>query len=285
MSSIKKFLSKTKTSPVIIEVGVVRVDHNLVTVDLIQTYINPIIILSPPSYNGGYNCVPRIQNKTSSSFTIFIQEDSGGDVTHAVETVYYLIIESGQYQLSSGQIVEAFEYNQSGSVSLTRNFLSSFDSVPALFTQIQTNNQNKFLKVRPTGQNSISGYAARLEADEMNDDEAHSSEVIGYLAIDYGENIYSNFTDGTTYLLTPSNVVFDENWLPISNLTFQSTPRLFAEFLSYTGKDPATIRFRNISPTRVDILIQEDTTVDTEVEHSLESINLLLIEGEGLITL
>ncbi len=129
------------------------VNGNWQTVTLTNTYTNPVVIAKPASFNGGAPAHTRIRNVQPNSFDIRMEEWDYDDDAHGGETVSYFVMESGSYDLSGIKI----EAGKKQNVNLAANtastkatwhdvtFAQSFASPPAVFTQVQTYNDNEKL--------------------------------------------------------------------------------------------------------------------------------------------
>jgi len=75
------------------EVGTVAVNGNWKTINLNNTYANPVIIANSLSKNDGYASAVRIQNVGLNSFQLKVEEWAYLDGNHANETVSYIVVE------------------------------------------------------------------------------------------------------------------------------------------------------------------------------------------------
>ena len=78
-----------------IEFGEVNIDHNWTYVSFTESFIDPIVVAKPASYNGADPSVVRIMNVDGNGFEIRIQEWDYLDGSHAIETTSYIVIERG----------------------------------------------------------------------------------------------------------------------------------------------------------------------------------------------
>ena len=77
----------------------------------------------------------------------------------------------------------------------------------------------------------------------------------------------------------------------VSNIAFTlafdtayTTPPLFlASLATYNCSDNAQLRYENLSASAVDVLVEEDTTRDSEVRHTDESVSYLVFGAESLL--
>merc|ERR1712003_497715 len=56
------------------EYGSINIDHNLQTVLLEKTFVNPVVIMGALSFNGPHPSTVRVMSVTSTSFQVQIQE-------------------------------------------------------------------------------------------------------------------------------------------------------------------------------------------------------------------
>jgi hypothetical protein len=78
-------------------------DHNSQTINLLNSYTNPVIFMPTLSYNGGDPSTSRITNLGSNSFTAFLEEAEYKDGSHTTEDVSYFVFEAGNWELGIGE--------------------------------------------------------------------------------------------------------------------------------------------------------------------------------------
>ncbi len=167
-----------------LEAGTVSVNHKWQAVSLEREFENPVVIVSPPSLNGGHPCVVRIRNVTSSSFEIAIQEWDYLDVWHTMESVHYLVVEAGTHILPNGTIWQADTFEVSGTLNWqAQAFDTPFEKPPLLFTTIQGFGGDNTVAIRLKGIDE-EGFFATLQEEELLKGDGHIMETIGYLAVE-----------------------------------------------------------------------------------------------------
>lgn len=268
------------------EVGSVSgLTHTGQVVNLSRSYTSPIVIAQTLSSFGGDTAVVRITNVQSDRFTLHVDEAPDRDGPHTGETVAFLVVEAGNWQLSNGALVRAGRLQMSATVGRslgntwqTVNFGGSFSSVPVLFSQVQTNNDASWVKTRHLSVGTSSAQLA-MERDEANT-ASHGTESVGWIALEPGNGTWN----GHPYVAsrTPNAVRHDWYSLPFGSSV--STPRLFAALATYDGADNSALRYTSLSSTAVQIRVEEDTTLDTETTHTTESVDYLVLGGSGLLT-
>jgi hypothetical protein len=167
-----------------LEVGQVDINHNWKTVELtgIREFQNPVVIVGPPTRNGGDPCVVRVRNVTSNSFQIRIQEWLYLDQWHTVENVSYMVVEAGEHILPDGTMWQAGTYALDGTLKWKQvTFPGSFLDKPLVFQTGQTFNGGDTIAIRMKDVTPEGFTVALQEEERMND--GHAPETIGYLAM------------------------------------------------------------------------------------------------------
>jgi len=185
----------------IAEVGTLTLTSNRQIVNFLNTYVNPVVIVNPLSLNGSAAAIARLDNITGSSFDVFIQEPDSDDGVHAAEVASYLVVEAGTWELGDGTILSADTLDTSGQVTTSgfesADFLTRFESTPAVFSQVQTFNGSSFVRTRQQGL-TRNGFQVGMEEEEANLNTGHATEAIGYVALDRGAGTW----DGNPFLVS-----------------------------------------------------------------------------------
>ena len=253
-----------------------------------RAYDNPVVFAQSVSTLGQAPTIVRVTDVQSDRFTLFLVEPSDKDGTHIEEVVSYVVLEAGMHQLIDGTRVEVGTLDTSATVGrLMGNlwesvqFSSPFAETPVVLSQIQTTNDAgmDFLKIRHLSTDA-NGTTLALEPEEVVDTQLSTVETIGYLAIEEGFGLWGelNFEAG----LTPTTVT--DQWTDVSFSQFYSSaPAFLSSMNTYAGQDNGAIRYTNLSDSSVQLKVDEDTTFDTEVTHSGESVAFLAIGGQGTL--
>ena len=161
----------------------------------------------------------------------------------------------------------------------TVEFDIDFADTPIIFSQVQTDNERDLVRTRQ--QNATSnGFEVVMEEDEIKarNGEGHLNETIGYLAIASG----SGNSNGVTFQTGSTS---DSVTHAFSNIDFggefSNIPHFFASIATYDGPDSSALRYQNLTSNRVQVKVQEDTTLDREINHTTEVVNYLAIEGDS----
>ena len=270
------------------EVGrVTNLTHEAQTVMLEQQYRKPVVFAHSASLVGADPVSVRVTDVQLDRFTIYLSEPSNLNGLHnAAETVTYVVLEAGMYQLVDGTQLEVGTVMSDATVGRivdneweSVDFATAFSAIPVVLSQIQTTAGEAYLETR---QNSVTtnGFQLALEQEENNGSQ-HGLETIGYLAMEPGSGAWNGMLMEAHN--TPSSVT--EAWFTQSfDWGYAETPALLTSLTSYNGIDNAHVRYTNLTTTSVQLKIGEDTTADTETGHAEESVAYLAIGGEGRLT-
>ena len=205
-----------------------QVNHEWLTVQLTETYTDPVIIASPVSMVGGDPSVTRIRNVTSNSFEIRIQEWDYRDGRHTYEALDYLVVEAGEYVLDDGTILFAkneLEQTQRWKTYGLGDTFRDAEQDPIVFAQVVTNNDpsavtTRVRKVTPTE------FQIKLQEEQANVRTQHGAETVSWLAIQQNTNELGdlNYETGKT-----PNEVTHRNYAMDFTSSFTSRPAFFAE--------------------------------------------------------
>ena len=265
---------------------VTNLTHVLQTVVMSRSYANPVVFAQSPSYNGIEEAVVRVTNVQSNQFAMFMQEPSNLNGTHIEESVSYVVLEAGQWQLPNGEMLEVGTLDTSSTVGRrqpspqweTMAFANAFGGIPVVLSQVQTTNDASFVKTR---QNSLTtdSFDVALEGEEI-DTTQHGLETIGYMALDagtgqWGSITYEGFVTPTVFTDAGSTLTFSHS--------FSQAPNFLSSLSTHNGQDPSELRYSNLTGTGAQIFVEEDTTFDTEKIHIAEGFSYLALDGNGLL--
>lgn len=262
------------------EVGQIsELNHENRTIQLNNTYLNPVVFALPLSFNGADPAIARITSIENNNFSIFLQEPEYKDEFHTQESLSYLVLEAGTWELEDGNILEVGSLDINSITTSAEwesiDFNSDFQQTPVILSQVQTYNGNQFVRTR---QNSFSrdGFQLAMEEEEALKPTGHVNETLGWLAIESGSGSW----DGLDY--QSGHLATDHNWYTKDfSQSFEESPNLFASLASFYGSDSAGLRYRNLDTSQVEIKVEEDQSLDNEIGHVREIVDFLAIAGSG----
>jgi RHS repeat-associated protein len=257
------------------------------TVILSHSYENPVVFALPPSRDGTEETVVRVTSVQHDRFTLYAQEAPNRDGAHADESVSYIVLEAGSWTLEDGTRLEAGTLNTTATVgrfvsdSWAHVSLSpAFAAAPVVLSQVQTANDPHWVKTR---QQNVAGSGFDVAMEEEESGSApHGSETVGWLAVEPGQGSWS----GHTYEAAQTAEAVTHAWYQISFAqSFGQAPRFVAAMATYNGPDNGHLRYERttLAASGVQVMVEEDTTQDTEMEHADEAVHYVALEGDGLL--
>ena len=262
--------------------------HTPQTVMLSRAYENPVVFAQPISRDGGDTAVVRIIAVQADRFTLYVHEAPNKDGSHTTEAVSYVVLEAGSWELADGTPLEVGKLTTTATVGrrissewAQVSFGSPFSAPPVVVSQVQTANDPHWVKTRQRDV-TATGFDVAMEEEEAKT-MPHGGEAIGWLAITMGQGNW----DGHAYEAGQTADAVTHNWYQIAfGQSFAQGPRFVAGLATYDGTDSAHLRYKRSSLTAggVEVMIEEDTTWDSETSHTTEVVHYLALEGDGTLT-
>ncbi len=161
----------------------------------------PIVLAQTMSNNDPVPVTPYIELLFSSDMFIGLREEEGEDGSHASETIGYVALSPG-FKGKLGRLNIEADHLSLDSTASNGNFQTVFDSVPAWFTTVQTNNGTDTVYTR-TVSLTENDFSVVLQEEGSGDAEfTHTTETVGYVALETGDvGVYTTneliLADGT----------------------------------------------------------------------------------------
>ncbi|MEM0895292.1 MAG: DUF1800 family protein [Verrucomicrobiota bacterium] len=262
------------------------------TVNLQNTYTNPVVVLGPVSQHGADPSVLRVQNVTANSFEWQLDEwdykDPGG---HIETTQHYMVMEAGVYEIGGLRWEAGVASGITNAIS-TVNLADAQPVSPTIMAQVATTNEASAVSPRLRDITS-SSFRVGLDEEQLGPDD-HAAEDVHYIAMQPGPAVYSR---GGQMLLfdvaNTGNTISDEGanneaQVAANGIDFQyeavSAPRtydalpfLLAEMQTENGGDPSALRYNSLSTSGFSIRVEEEQSEDLEVDHTNEVVGYALI--------
>ena len=263
------------------EIGEIsNLDHVNRTIQLNNTYTNPVVFALPLSFDGSDPAIARITEIQDDSFSVYVQEAEYMDGEHSRESLSYMVLEAGAWELPDGTILEvgSVDTNSTTTSSWSNiDFASDFLTTPAILSQVQTNNDTEFVRTRQKS-SSMDGFELSLEEEELLKSSGHGTETVGWLAIETGSGEW----DGLEYEVGRTGRNINDTWDTIDfQQSFEEAPNLLASLSSFRGGDSAGLRYTNLGSSSVQLKVEEDQSLDLETFHTKEAVDFLAIAGAG----
>ncbi|MEL6439217.1 MAG: CAP domain-containing protein [Cyanobacteria bacterium J06621_8] len=270
-----------ETSQLMGEIGrISNLNHVSRTIQLNNSYENPVVFTLPLSYNGADPAIARITDIQDDSFSLYLQEAEYRDGPHVTESLSYMVLEAGTWELADGTLLEVGTLNTHGTTTSSWSsidFEHSFSSLPAILSQVQTYNGPQFVRTRQTP-SGAAGFSVALEEEELLKPSGHATETVGWLAIETGSGEWGDLD----YQAGHTGTRIDHTWDTINfQQDFNQAPNLFASLATFKGGDSAGLRYQSLGSSAVQIKVEEDKSFDSEIWHTQESVDFLAIAGLG----
>lgn len=247
------------------EFGTIDLDMNWVKVDLAHNYADAAVVAFVQTNNGGHMVDVRIKDVDQDSFWIRLDEpEMYTDNYHAIESVQWMVMESGRHVLDDGTVVEAGVLSTDAVHQSTyrgaREDVSFQDDMTDafVFTSVNSNQGSDWVTER-VGSVTSEGFTVAMQEQEDKTD-GHLVEDIGWIAFD----------TANTGALNPDVFVWtdtvDHTWSAASTLDYG-----IAEMQTYNGSDTAVVR----SDGGQRHYLQEDTSYNAETTHVDETVAFL----------
>ncbi|MEO8254672.1 MAG: T9SS type A sorting domain-containing protein, partial [Flavobacterium sp.] len=249
------------------------------TKTLLQTYNNPVVILSPVSFDNADPAIMRVKNVTNNSFEYQLDEWDYLDGVHPSSTIYYMVVEAGRYTLDGGVVMEAGVKQLNNKWSNVK-FGSTFATVPLVLAQTMSYNAPTAVtsRIRYIETSNLEMKIQEEEANDYINNRVRTSETVGYVAITQGSG---NFgfpfeTDGTN---RSYNNQFKSIWF---NDDVSTKSSVFAHMqTSYSG-NTAALRYKSLSTSKFSVKVEEEQSYDFETAHTDEEVGYLVLGGSGV---
>ncbi|MDJ0610037.1 MAG: FG-GAP repeat protein [Kiloniellales bacterium] len=245
------------------------------TVPLARHYLNPVVVARPVSANGADPGVIRLGNVTGNAFDLRYQEWNYLDGTHAPERVFYMVAEAGSHDLD-GLLVEAGTLVTDrllGDGFETVGFAATFADRPAVFSTVQNARGSDAVTTRLAGVTAL-GFSVTMQEEQATGD-FHISETIGWIAIERGA---TTTTDGRDVLVFDGAATDQPTAIPFGQVFNRRFPVLLGDIASTAGGDPVFMRYQNLTPSSVQLFLQEEQSFDAETDHVLEELSIFVAE-------
>jgi hypothetical protein len=246
------------------------------TVTLNKAYASPVVIMQPPTFNGGDPSTIRIRSVGANSFQFQIDEWECRDGAHTTETMGYLVVEAGEHVLGDGTKVKAGTVSAGGAL-VSVAFGSAFGAVPVVLTQAQTVNEATAVATRQQ-EVSASGFKVRLQEQEAAD-RVHAAETVGWIAID----VHGGASSGPTMEAGRTADEVTHEWHAISfTQSYASSPVFLAAMQTADGGDTASLRCQAVTSSGAEVFVEEEDSNDSETSHTTEVVGYIALEAGEL---
>jgi hypothetical protein len=208
-----------------------------------------------------------------------VQETGNLDGLHGAETVSWVVVEAGTWVLADGTMIQAGLSDVTGTTKqgfTSLAFDATFTANPAVLSQTQTENDAAFVKTRMAGVDAA-GFTVALEEEEAASWGGHGTETVGWIAVDKG---LASAADG--FVFEAGDISTNHNW-KAETFTgpFDEAPGVVAGMATFSYSDTADTRVRAVSGTGFEVHVEEDTSLNPEITHGVETFHWIAFNGVG----
>ncbi|MDR2549643.1 MAG: PKD domain-containing protein [Desulfobulbus sp.] len=269
-ASITVVVDEEQWAPgIAIEAGEVAVDGEWVRVPLATPFTNPIVVAGPPSFNDTEPCTVRIRNVNPTGFDIRLTEWDYLDGIHPPETVSYLVMEQGHYNLPDGTAVEVGSFTGAARFKIMA-FKSFFAKSPVVLTTVATMNDATTVSSRLKYISPSSFAYSYQEEGSINN---HLDETVHYIAWEPGSGMLGTlrYAVGKT-VNSVTNAWYSEHYTS----AFHQPPLLLAEMQTTNDASPAALRVQNQTATGFQLRVEP--AAGGEIKHSAETAGYIVLD-------
>ncbi len=275
------------------ETGTVSIGAAGATVNLINSYVSPVIVCSINYSNNTIPVVTRVGSITSSSFDVWLQNAGTGGV--ATDTVHYIVVEEGSWTID-GVSIDAQTYTSTLTdennswVGEAQAYGQAFTN-PVVLGQVMSDNDADWSVFWDMGSSRTappSSTAFRTGKSVAEDPVvARADETVGFIVIEQGHGSIG----GVEYeaALGVDLVRGVGNSPPYTysfSSAFGATPSIaivtMAAMDGNNGGWAYTYGASPMSASQLDLVIDEDTINDSERAHTPEQVGYAVF-GSSLV--
>lgn len=274
-----------------IQTGVVNVGAVPQTVSL-RGFSDPVVVCTINYANNTQPVVVRMDEASSSGFTVWLENPSGAAVTN--EDVYFIAVESGAHVVN-GMKYEAQKYtstrtdNNKSWVGEAQSYLQTYTK-PVVIGQVMSANDDDwsvFWSYGNSRTNPPSGSALKTGKTVCEDsDKTRADETVGFIVFEEGHWEYSGATIDAS--VSADRVRGVQNSPPFTGdfeETFDEAPTIaVVTTAGLDGSDGGWAYLYGADPlstTQVNLAMDEDQIRDSDRSHTTEQVAVVAVSGGG----
>ncbi|MBI2416162.1 MAG: H-type lectin domain-containing protein [Candidatus Kerfeldbacteria bacterium] len=269
--------------------------RNPVTVNLAQSYTNPVVITSPWLTSDTNSPVStRVYDVTSTAFTVqfdFPTDNFSPRNTTFSDQVYYLVMEEGDWQIGDMKIEAHRDTSSTVASSIswtgdTKNFNHHYSNAPIVLHQVMSRNDPTWISSWVSQPSSRTNPPTRtslqiaMNAAQVVPSRTHGPETIGWIAF---ENIGTGVVD-TTEFRTMWNTEFagghSNGCYNYSHGGNYANARAVVSQMSMDNSDGSWAALCNITTTDISMHFEEDQYSDSERSHQNEAVGAVIFADD-----
>ncbi|MFC4357786.1 succinylglutamate desuccinylase/aspartoacylase family protein [Halobium salinum] len=259
--------SGSSASATPLHASTVTVDHTWDRYGLDADLSDPVVVADAVSYDSGHPCHARLDDVGGSGFDCRVEEWDYLNGWHPAEAVGSVALDAGSHDIGG-------LHAAAGRLSVTDGWgwvgLDGFSTAPVVLTTVQTENDGQPVVARTRGPWD-NGFDVRLQEEEGLG--GHGEETVGYLAVEPG----TGSVDGRA--VEAGTARANHEWTRVDFETDFADPVFVGGVQSYHSDDPCALRYRNLTGSSVEVLVEEEQSDNSETWHATEDVGYLVVEG------
>ncbi|WP_266081654.1 hypothetical protein [Haladaptatus caseinilyticus] len=239
-----------------------------------------VVVGKPLSYNGNQPAHVRLRNSITGGFDYKLEEWEYLDGGHTTETFNTLAVPPAEYKL---QLSNDLPYLvKSGTVSTDHEFttvsLGDFfgSGQPVILAQSQSFEGSEAIVTQVS---DVSSDTFDVKVQEEGG-EAHRVETIGYIAL----QPEVGHLDGRPFEVQRTAEIVTDEWTRIDFQQQYNRPQFIAGLQTYHGLDTAGVRYRNLTSSSVEVMVEEEQSDSSETNHATEVIGYAVFGEPAILT-
>lgn len=259
------------------EIGTLTVDQpdagTWHAIDFAAAFQQPIVVIGPPSYGDPEPVTVRVRNVTPTGFEFQLREWLYQDGVHGPETVSYLVVEAGEYQIPGGGSLVAGRsvgldwYNERAQALPAGAFVQP----PIVLAQVVTDNHGE--TVVPRLENvTTGGFRVRIQGEEGQSNNLPLEDV-HWVAVERGS--LPALMEAAWTADTVTEAAHGVSYSP----GFAAPPHFLAMTQTLDGSDPMALRHQAASGAGIEFFVEEEASNDGEIGHTTEVVGWLAVDA------
>ena len=228
------------------------------TINLNNGYERPVVVMGPPSFNGGQPTTVRVRQAESNQFQYQLDEWDYLDGSHVSEDLGYLVVDEGTYRTEDNRTVIAARQEGITHNWTTVTFPQPFAAPPVILAQCATYNDPSAVVVRIRNR-TATGFELRLQ-ESRGQDGTHAAEQVHWVAMDSGTS------ETSVANVTPPVIKSDFQSVDWEK-SVTSPPVLLANIQTFSGSHPVSLRYRNFAESGAEFRAEEEDATGDGTDH------------------
>jgi hypothetical protein len=121
---------------------------------------------------------------------------------------------------------------------------------------------------------TAAGFDLTMDEEEAKHD-GHTTETIGWIAIKKGTG---NTADNRSVVVLSDSTNHNPTQINFGQSMARRFPVVVSDIITTYGADPCFLRYQNLGPSSIDLFIQEEASLDVEMNHIVEDVSLFVAE-------